>query len=506
MEKQPVYEEVKLSALRLVATAQAVVETRLLPQPSEEISRVLSITAESIINSTEAFTGEVRFGGRVDFKVLYVDNSGSNHVIGCSAEFSDKIEANGIKANAATVVEAAVIDTDVLSLKPDEIKLAGVVEIKLNAVIEEDLNYLASGGEDVYTRDEKIEYSRFIASGKAVFTEDGAVEKTRLINVLLAEHRVIITSASAERDVITVGGIIVSDVCGETEEGLLHSARIEAAFTEEVAAADVRAGDYVITRALVNGDVRLVEGENGNDVEVSYSLEIKYFAFAAESKTVVTDAFLPTHELLPERRSIDAVVCSESVTVTERIEGSVTLDGSMPVVDSVLATTGMKLTVTNAKSYDGEALIEGIVGGNVLYYSAEENRKCSVLVELPFSVKISVGGTKEGDQLFVCGTVSSVTTKIRRGNEIDVRTDVTFRIDRARENKHEIITALAVGEPRELPTAAISVYVASSKETLWEVAKALGTTPELIIKQNPTLQLPLSGGERIMLFRHLDKN
>jgi hypothetical protein len=99
-----------------------------------------------------------------------------------------------------------------------------------------------------------------------------------------------------------------------------------------------------------------------------------------------------------------------------------------------------------------------------------------------------------------------VTAKIRRANEIDVRADVVFTISKETEREIGVMRALTVGEARVLPTSAISVYVVSSKENLWDVAKALGTTPEIIVSQNDGLELPLKGGEKIMLFRHLDRN
>ena len=58
---------------------------------------------------------------------------------------------------------------------------------------------------------------------------------------------------------------------------------------------------------------------------------------------------------------------------------------------------------------------------------------------------------------------------------------------------------------RELPSSAISIHIAKSGETLWDVAKALGSTPELVMLQNPDITLPLSGGERVIVYRHLTK-
>ena len=68
-----------------------------------------------------------------------------------------------------------------------------------------------------------------------------------------------------------------------------------------------------------------------------------------------------------------------------------------------------------------------------------------------------------------------------------------------------IITELTQGEMRELPSSAISIHIAKSGETLWDVAKALGSTPELVMLQNPDITLPLSGGERVIVYRHLTK-
>lgn len=506
MEKQPVYEEIKFGALTPVTVTQAVVEARLLPQPSEDIARVLSITAVSSVNGIEAFNGEARFNGRVDFKVLYADNNGKNRVLSCSMEFSDKTESDKIKPDTILWANSTVIDTDAVSLKSDEIKLASVVEISVLAVSKESVNYLSAGGEGVYTQEEKVEFSRFIASGKGVFTEECAIESAPFSAVLLAEHRVIITSASSERDLITVGGVIVSDITGETEDGLITAVRVETPFTEEVGANEVRSGDFIVTRASVSGENQLVEGEKGNKVIVSYALEVKFLAFASESKTVVTDAFLPTHELICERKKVEVERRKECVTVYERVEGSVTLKEGAPIVDSILATTGFTVAVSNAVAYEIEALIEGMVSGNILYYSAEENKKCSVSVELPFSIRLGVSALEQSDSINAYGCVNLVTTKIRRANEIDVRAEVVFKIDIVNKKESTFICGMERGKELTLPTSAISVHIVSHRETLWDVAKALGATPELIMKQNPNLVLPLSAGERIILFRHLDKN
>ena len=77
MAFEPVFEVVKINSKRRLAKTQAVVEAKLLPAPNTVIARVLSITADSVIGASEVFTGEIRYNGRVNFKVLFVDVDGA---------------------------------------------------------------------------------------------------------------------------------------------------------------------------------------------------------------------------------------------------------------------------------------------------------------------------------------------------------------------------------------------------------------------------------------------
>ena len=168
--------------------------------------------------------------------------------------------------------------------------------------------------------------------------------------------------------------------------------------------------------------------------------------------------------------------------------------------------TAQRVTVTNAAATaDDEMLVEGVVGGNVIYYCAEANSENSVAVELPFSLKVAVPGLKEDDEVYARGEVISASLKIRRGNEIDVRAEVAFEVCAAASSTKCVITELTEGEARIIPTAAISVHVARPGESLWDVAKATGTTPEAVMAQNPDLELPLKGGERVIVYRYLEK-
>ena len=47
----------------------------------------------------------------------------------------------------------------------------------------------------------------------------------------------------------------------------------------------------------------------------------------------------------------------------------------------------------------------------------------------------------------------------------------------------------------------ISVYMAKKGDTAWDVMRAMGEAEDVILEQNPHLCFPLSGTERITVFR-----
>ena len=69
------------------------------------------------------------------------------------------------------------------------------------------------------------------------------------------------------------------------------------------------------------------------------------------------------------------------------------------------------------------------------------------------------------------------------------------------EYESEIVSAVDIGETKQVATAAVSVYIPVAGEGLWELSKRLNVCPETLVATNAELQFPLTGKERIVVFR-----
>ena len=505
MSFEPVYKDLSFNCKQKLCKTQSVVETRIIPPHGATIARVLCINARCVMGNAEVFAGEVRYTGRACFKVLFVDGEGANRYVESNVDFSDKIECSLIKSDSFVFLRGYVLDTDVINVSQGEIKLASVIEITLDGDVKNELHYLSNECVGLYTEVKQMNCSTLVAHGNGVATASNTVEKVKLTDISFAEHKVVVKSRVAGTDIVRVEGVIISEICGQTDDGLLCSATVETPFSEEMGAIGARFGDSVVARAKVSGNARVERNDDICAVVVDYDLNFSYCVYEKTSCDVVTDAFSATHELNLEFAKKEITCVKQGVTLCDRVEGNVTLDANMPIVDNILTVTALALNVTNALSGDGEVLVEGIVSGNVIYYSAEANSKNSVAIELPFSLKLNASEVQDDDEINAWGEVTAVNAKIRRGNEIDIRIDVAIETEVSRKSEVNVVCAVNQGEMREVRTCAYSMHIAKSGETLWETAKALCSTPEVIMEQNSEITLPFKGGEKVIIYRHLNK-
>ncbi len=500
MAFEPVYSLLSPSYPDVLATGQAVVEARLLPS-GFTVGKVLSASADVTVTAGEVFTGEARYSGKANFRVLVLDGDGICRSLDYVAEFSDKLVGDGITAQTQPILDCRVLDTDIVLATEHEIKLACVAQVRLTAVSGEDVRCLTAGGEGIYTHDDRLDYTRLSCRGSESHSFSDTVAMPNVDELLFCEPRCCVFKRIAGSDNVGVEGVIVSDFTARQGDTVM-SVRAETPFTAELAAAGAHSSDVCNVTATVRAcQAELIGGENST-VACSYTVDFAYCTFTEDVANPVCDAFSVTNELLisGEAVKMPVPVCEE--TFFERVEGKVTLDDNMPAADRILATCGSRLNITEAVAGDGKLTVEGMASSSVVYCT-EDGQKASAAVELPFSITVSAS-LKDGDKVVAKGIVTAVTVKVRRDGELDIKADIAVEYSATREEVKYVISELSIGEERALPTGAVAIHIARKGETLWDAAKALGTTPENVLLQNPGITLPLSGGERVVTYRCLN--
>ena len=105
----------------------------------------------------------------------------------------------------------------------------------------------------------------------------------------------------------------------------------------------------------------------------------------------------------------------------------------------------------------------------------------------------------------LCGSAlaTDCSHKVKRDREVELTANIVLSVCSKTPVENVVIKSLEEGESLQPNTSAISVYIPSKGESIWQVAKTLGMPIESIMDQNPTLGDIMQGDERIVIYREL---
>ena len=92
---------------------------------------------------------------------------------------------------------------------------------------------------------------------------------------------------------------------------------------------------------------------------------------------------------------------------------------------------------------------------------------------------------------------------MRQRAEGECEAEASLKITAADGESYTVkyVASATEGEPIKRSDSAVSVYIPAAGDGLWETAKRLSESPENIRSSNPDLNFPLTGKERILIYR-----
>ncbi len=484
---------IKSDGIGEIARGQAVVEAR--HDPGFDC-RVLSVSASVYARPTEVFSGEARYSGKVRFDCLVL-HDGKAECISSVAEFSDKISSPEITAATSPIIVPEIVNAE--AVKADGIiKTVAVVDTKLYSSSRCEAECAALPDDGIFAETKTVDYATVVCESTDTAYISDSMSDVKATEIVATSSRVVVTGEECGTDEIKISGAVYTDIIVRTEDGLIASYRMVTPFSKSASAPGVT-GDCIAFCECAVADSSATyapdDGENRLDLAVTLQMDVK--AVKRESAVAVSDVFCVDSEL--EVAETEAKICNlEPLQCTiDTVDGQIKLDKDKDPADNVLCVTGAFCRISDAKNENGRVYVEGLVGGDIVYYNAEKNNVDSIAFRLPFSMPLSV--STDCDCVDVCASVTDVSVRIRRESVFDIKAEVAFRVRAKHCETVKLVKSVRRGEPIARPDATVIVHIAKPDETLWQAAKALGCSPDRVTAQNEATA-PYKGGERLVNF------
>ncbi len=492
----PVYENINALSAKKGETVQSVVESSF---TLKDLGEVLKIDCRCKINRVEIADGYIKVDANAKYKILYINSDNALQSESFDTNFSAKSPTSLKNGKVRAVCEP--IDTGISAQSGNEVKIASVIEIGFIITDCESVKALSTASSGFYLKDTPETYIECKCSDNAK-TEYSLSDKTFMDDVIFSRATCVINKRSAGVENICVEGEVILETIG-TKGGEICSQTLVIPYSETFECNGASYGDMVIANVCVTFcDAVVVSESEGNKLDGVVRCDFDFALYCEREFLNVGDVFSVKKQLLPTLKSHNVCEKISNFTVLERVDGNVKLGDNMPACDVILSACAFDAVVNSVKCEDGSLLVEGAVSGRVIYSCSSPDKTVSAYVVAPFSFSALLPLSDE--EVVAKADVTAITCRVRRGNEIDIKADLSVDVIAFRNKEIAVISELLEGDDIVVPTSAFSVYIAEGGESLWDVSGALGINPDTLTEQNSSLTFPLVKGDRITIYRALD--
>lgn len=494
MSMKPQYETYRYTGEVCRLKSQSIVECRL---NGSEIGSILAVQAKAVPIECSCADGEVRYNGKLLLCVVYEDGERKICRAERGAEFFHKAEGDQVTPACFSKI---LFTVDNVSHRREGSGLYVSVIVGAETIVygSKQIEYLI-GGESVEIKRETLKISKTVCVSGETESED-EFETDNVGDVLLHSENAVVTSVTASAGELTVEGEMSLNVCALKHDDSLCSYERLLPFKIQIPSEEAFGKVSASARVCVKSAelTATVDEEKGKSkIVFSYSLVADCFLSVKDEISAATDAFSTECEVSLKHKKDGGRYLTNQIKCTERVSGvafvSPLLEGECFLQAALLP----RAEITCKKTARG-ADAEGVVLAELLVREADGSFKTSTL-SLPFVFPVEARGDEIEAECIVCG----LNVRRKKDGETEAEATLKLCIREYERCEWEYVCELIEGETYEETDAAISIFLPTAGEDLWQVAKRLRQSPEALKNSNPGLEFPVREGERIFVYRQI---
>lgn len=494
---EPKYTRVVSSVRRNVGIAQSVVEIKL-PTNEGIVNEVYTLSAKSSILNAEAVGRSISFLGLIDFQAMY--ESSGVQAVDYSAEYRDVFDAER-EVLGELIVTSNVVDVS-SEIENGVVRVVAIVETSIDEIASQDINALTGvEGEGVHVSTVDVDFVSYRSKAYEKFDVTGDLQLTGVKNVLMVTPCVSFCDVQLKENYLIIKGRLNVDICYKDGDYLqdIKCKNHAIDFSWEVACDGLQEGSIVqsVANVLYN-EIKVSTVLEEGVATINLVVPISYVGYVFNKTTIETigDMYLEKNYSSITYENFETLLGADSVKFKDNISGTAGIAETAPFIDDVLGVSTNNLVVASSRVNAGKLCIEGVVNSTVIYYTKETSSITSIQVEMPFSIEEKVDGC-EASLVSIC--VEGITARSKRGKEIEVSAELGVYANMYCEKELCVVTGIVLGDEKAPDDCSLYIYIVRSGQTIWDVAKDVGMSQELILEQNPDVQLPLEAGSRLVL-------
>lgn len=468
---------------------------------NEECLSILSISPFCFVDSSENLDGKIKYNGKTNFYITYIDNQNEIKKSECAVDFDGGFDLENFDEMKSSIV--ANVEKVEYSQNGAYLTITAVITITLSCQKVNGVSALVSG-EDLFV--DQVENNCLVSLGqrKSVYPIEEEFELSYPVSEVLCHNAkaVITATQCGVGSIIVDGEVLLSIVCLQKSEkrDIIKENRV-LPFRMEIECEDAMPNMLsfaTVKEKSFRTDVGVDEERGVSVVNAYVSLQFEGEAYSQGAMLCAKDAFCTKKHI--ELFSENCVSCQRQELRSYNF--SVSGKGSTMEIPLGAVATACCLEKVNIAGHNKVADGLSVVGEyfTTVYFKDADNKIFTRKLEFAFENFLE-GEFEPNTEFCFKAKAFKTTAKIISATELELSGEVFLTLYPMVKTEYKVVSEVKLLQDKEENPCAISVYIARSGESIFSLAKRLNQSPEKLRETNKDLQFPLTGNERIVVYR-----
>lgn len=478
----------KVAKKRLVKLVEAKVNGKLSVDDKSELERVLDGVGNACVVSTDKIGEVYQIMGNVSVSALALTKEKRVVSLNGILDFNERVTAGD--ADGVFCVPT-IKDIKLIKESDRVVVVTIVVGLALYGVVYEEVLYLSGEEADYYVTHNTTKLTKLMASGNSNFSVSEPIKNQ---NAIIANYgKVQINKVTPFENYCLIEGtaninLFVED--GDQLKKQQHSID----FSQEVPLLNV------ISEAIVSADAYIKSVNITGDEEkvIDANIDVMVWGFSNYDQDFILDIFSDKKEVNKTTVSLDY----EKINPMKLFSDRKTIDFdcvNKKRMDEVLAITKLVAKPDQVNIVSNVANITGAIEATVIYKNYDNDEMNTTTLSNGFELSVPVDQESEDDQVDLKIDVYEVVAKNKAGKELSLVVDFEVVSIVSNCGTTQYVSKIENGEDYSKNRSSIIVYKPNGTETVFNIAKKLQISPDVLRAQNPNIEDGYNG--QVVVFR-----
>ncbi len=464
----------------------------IVPDVKPDILKLLQVDAQACITDKYIENGRLVINGRVDYKILYVPDSGEHKIksILTSMDFRQAVDSGGADADAKLLVKPFVDKVEFNTVNSRKMRIRTIIHLEyevcrlnsfevLKDVVDEKL-------EKEYT---EVEFENTVDISEHTFTINDRIEVPNgaesIGEILKTDVKIYDTEYKALSGKVIVKGNAGICVLYTDNGGDIRFLEAEIPFTEIVDSESINDDTVCDIDYCILGGMCSVEPDNDGDLRVcNIDTDVCVILKGVEltKKEIIKDCYMPYKKTSCNKEQVKLKTSVERPRLQNTLREVIELPKNLPGITGIYNVMSNAI-ITKTETQRNKIFCEGKVETYILYLTdSAENPVYSYKKEIPFSYIIECENDTEQLMCEIKAGVKHVSYNLNSNGEIELRCMLGIECVITKENQVNNICSIDI-EDKNSDDSIIVCFVEKG-EKAWDIAKKYTVPKEKLLLYN----------------------